>query len=266
MPSVSRVTRLLLLVAAIVATAAQAEQPPVSQSTTFEAASIRPVEWHMGCHSSLPSGSTHFGVTCRPLLALIAMAWNVTGDEIQGGDRSALGTLYDVNATVPDNKPWSDFNTIRPMLRQLLIERFHLSVHTGSKKEAGYGLYIAKGGAKLKPSKRDISQEGEAAGAPSANWLSDSHVQSRGANMFHVTSLFSLALREPVVDHTGLSGTFNIDLDFAPLRSTNAAATDSPLPSFFSAVEDTLGLQLRPEQVTVPNLIIDHVDANPSPN
>jgi uncharacterized protein (TIGR03435 family) len=189
------------------------------------------------------------------------MAWNVTGDEIRGGDRAALATFYDVSATVPDNKPWTDFNTIRPMLRQLLIDRFHLSAHASSKKEAGYGLYVAKGGMKLKPLERNIGQDGEAAGAPAANWLTESHVQGRAATMPYIASLFSLVLREPVVDQTGLSGIFNIDLDYAPLK-----ATDSTLPSFFSAVEDTLGLQLRPEQVTAPTLVIDHVDAAPTPN
>jgi uncharacterized protein (TIGR03435 family) len=236
-----------------------AAQGPSEQ--TFEVASIRPVEWHMGCHSTLPSGGTHFGVSCRSVLELIAMAWHVTGNDIQGGNRSALESLYDVKATVPDSKPWSDFDTIRPMLRQLLIERFHLSVHTGSRKETGYGLYLAKSGAKLKPSKHNIDQEGEEAGAPSANWISTSHVQGREEKMTQVASLLSLVLREPVVDRTGLSGSYNIDFDFAPLTST-----DSDLPSFFSAVEDTLGLQLRPEQVTAPTLVIDHVDSIPTPN
>jgi uncharacterized protein (TIGR03435 family) len=100
----------------------------------------------MGCHSSLPSGSTHFGVTCRPLLDLIAMAWHVTEDNIKGGDRAALEALYDVESTVPDDKPWTDFDTIRPTLRRLLIERLHLTAHTASKKQSGYGLYVAKGG------------------------------------------------------------------------------------------------------------------------
>jgi uncharacterized protein (TIGR03435 family) len=261
MPSFTCATRLVLIFAAFVTIAAQAQQAVATPDAAFEAASIRPAQWHDGCHSTLPSGSTHFGVTCRPLLDLIAMAWHVTGDNIQGGDRAALETLYDLQATVSDNKPWSDFNTIRPMLRQLLIERFHLSVHTSSKREAGYGLYVAKGGPKLKPSNYEISRKGEEAGAPSANWLSLSHVQGRGANMSSVAGLFALVLREPVADHTGLSGSFNIDLDYAPINST-----DSPLPSFFSAVEDTLGLQLRPEQVTVPTLVVDHIDANPTPN
>jgi uncharacterized protein (TIGR03435 family) len=261
MPVFTCSLRWVVILAASLAAAAQTQPAAATPDAAFEAASIRPVEYRLGCHSTLPSGSTHFGVSCRPLLDLIAMAWHVNGNEIQGGDRSALGTLYDVKATVPDNKPWSDFDTIRPMLRQLLIERFHLSVHSGSRKEAGYGLFLAKGGAKLKPAKHDIGQQGEEAGAPSPNWLSASHVQGRGANMSRVASLLSLVLREPVADHTGLSGSYNIDLDFAPLNST-----DSTLPSFFSAVEDTLGLTLRPEQVTLPTLAIDHVDAAPAPN
>ena len=79
--------------------------------------------------------------------------------------------------------------------------------------------------------------------------------------MPHIANLFSFVLRERVADHTGLSGIYNVDLDFAPLNGT-----DSPLPSFFSAVEDKLGLKLHPEQVTVPTLVIDHVDATPTPN
>ncbi len=236
------------------------------QAEAFEAASIRPAEWHVGCHSSLPSGSTHFGVTCRPLLDLIAMAWHVTGDNIKGGDRSALEVLYDVEATVPDNKPWTDFNSVRPMLRQLLIERFHLVVHNASKKQSGYGLYVARGGIKLKSLNQQNGEEGEKAGAPAANWLTESHVQGRADDMPYVANLFSLVLREPVVDHTGLPGVFNIDLDFAPVRPTTSGPTDPSLPSFFSAVQDKLGLQLRPEQVVVPILMIDHVDASPTPN
>jgi uncharacterized protein (TIGR03435 family) len=194
------------------------------------------------------------------------MAWHVTRDNIQGGDRAALEALYDVEATVPDDKPWTDFNTIRPLLRQLLIERFHLAVHTASKKQSGYGLYVARGGVKLKPLNQKNGQVCEEAGAPAANWLTESHVQGRADDMPYVASLFSLVLHEPVVDRTGLTGVFNIDLDYAPLRSATVRSTGSPLPSFFSAVQDSLGLQLRPEQVVVPILMIDHVDATPTPN
>jgi len=65
----------------------------------------------------------------------------------------------------------------------------------------------------------------------------------------------------PVVDHTGLSGTFNIDLTYAPDSST-----DSDLPSLYTAIEEQLGLKLKPEKVTVDTLVIDHVDGTPTPN
>lgn len=250
-----------MILAAALATAARAQQAAAKPQPAFEVASIRPMQWSMDCRTLLPSGSTHFGITCRTLLDLIAMAWHVQGDDIQGGDQSALTNLYAVNATLPDNKTWSDFETIRPMLRQLLIERFHLSVHPSSRKEAGYGLYVAKGGPKLKPSDRNLLQEGEKAGAQPLTWLTVSHVQIRDATMSGIAITFSRVLRQPVADRTGLPGSYNIDLDYAPL-----AATESTLPSFFSAVEDQLGLHLHPEQVTVPTLVIDHVDASPTPN
>lgn len=235
---------------------------PVPAEQTFEAASIRPMESNtIDCQTMLPSGGTHFGVGCRSLLGLIAMAWHVWGDDIEGGDRSALATLYDVRATLPNNETWTDFDTIRPMLRQLLIERFHLVVHTGSKTEAGYGLFVAKGGAKLTRVDHNSYQEGKKGGAPASNFITLTHVQGRAETTSDIATLFSLVLRQRVADHTGVSGNYNVDLDFAPLNGT-----DSPLPSFFSAVEDKLGLKLKPEQVTVPTLVIDRMDAAPTPN
>jgi uncharacterized protein (TIGR03435 family) len=209
----------------------------------------------------LPSGGTHFGLGCRSLRELIGISWHVWGEDIQGGNQSGLSTLYDVRATLPGNKTWTDFDEIRPMLRQLLIERFHLVVHTGSKTEAGYGLFVAKGGAKLTRVDHNSYHDGEKAGAPASNFITLTHVQGRAETTSEIATLFSLVLRQRVADHTGLPGNYNVDLDFAPLNST-----DSPLPSFFSAVEDKLGLKLRPEQVTVPTLVIDHVDATPTPN
>ena len=226
----------------------------------FETASIRPVEWRMGCFGMLPPGGTHFAISCYNLRQLIAVAWGVDPDNIQGGDASAMSTNYDIRATTPGDKPWV-FASARLMLQRLLIERFHLSVHSGSRKEAGYGLFIAKGGAKLKPVVYESSKDGVTAGAPSQNYITETRIQGRQVKMNVIASLLSRAVREPVEDHTEISGFFNIDLEFAPLNGA-----DSPLPSFFSAVEDQLGLKLKPETVTIPTLVVDHVDSAPTPN
>jgi uncharacterized protein (TIGR03435 family) len=64
-----------------------------------------------------------------------------------------------------------------------------------------------------------------------------------------------------VVDKTGIAGSYDIKLDFAP-----DLGTDSSLPSLFSALQDTLGLKLQAQQVPVNMLVIDHVERVPTEN
>jgi uncharacterized protein (TIGR03435 family) len=65
----------------------------------------------------------------------------------------------------------------------------------------------------------------------------------------------------PVVDKTGIAGSYDIKLDFAP-----DLETDSSLPSVFRALQDTLGLKLLAQQVPVETLVIDHVERAPTEN
>src|SRR5262249_23099936 len=73
-----------------------------------------------------------------------------------------------------------------------------------------------------------------------------------------------------VVDKTGLSGTFDLTVDYAPQLpggQPGADATgDSSLPStIFTALQEQLGLKLVPETGPVDVLVIDHVE-EPSAN
>src|ERR1017187_4026478 len=74
----------------------------------------------------------------------------------------------------------------------------------------------------------------------------------------------------PVVDETGLSGTFDFSLNVTPVRnSTSAPGTESQLdaggPTFEEALKEQLGLKLRPTKAPIQVLVIDHVE-QPSPN
>ena len=60
----------------------------------------------------------------------------------------------------------------------------------------------------------------------------------------------------PVVDHTGLTGTYNYTLQFG--REWSARDQDS-WPSIFTAVQEQLGLKLEAEHESVPNLVVDHI-------
>jgi uncharacterized protein (TIGR03435 family) len=61
----------------------------------------------------------------------------------------------------------------------------------------------------------------------------------------------------PVVDETGLTGTFDIQLSFAHPRF-NANAKDAP--DLRQALQDPLGLKLEAKTATRPMLVIDSIE------
>jgi uncharacterized protein (TIGR03435 family) len=65
----------------------------------------------------------------------------------------------------------------------------------------------------------------------------------------------------PVVDETGLTGSYDIDFSYAP----NAEA-ESALPSFGGGFEEATGLLLKPQMVPVETIVIDSVDKVPTEN
>ncbi len=244
---------------ALMSMAARAQQPAAQAGAAFETASVRPSHVTASCFSMLPPGSTHYDLTCVSLRFLIALAYNGSTSHIEGGG-NALESLYDLRATTPDEIPWTA-ESVLPMLRQFLAERFHLVVHTGKREIAGYGLAVAKGGPKLHAVAAESVVQGHKAGEPSQNFTYPGHAQGRGLNSDGIASLLAMVLQAPVVDHTGISGLYNVDLSYAPDN-----APDSSLPSLFTAVEEQLGLKLKPEKVMVDTIVVDHADDAPTPN
>ena len=73
-----------------------------------------------------------------------------------------------------------------------------------------------------------------------------------------------------VIDKTGLSGTFDITVDYTPFVSQPGAdvgESDSSSPSsIFTALKEQLGLKLVPQTGPVDVLVIDHIDEKPADN
>ena len=82
---------------------------------------------------------------------------------------------------------------------------------------------------------------------------------------------------KPVVDQTGLPGAYDFQLkwtpdesQFAQFRGTGAVVpppTDDPAapPTLYTAMQEQLGLKMRPAKSLVDVIVIDHVD-RPSEN
>jgi len=84
-----------------------------------------------------------------------------------------------------------------------------------------------------------------------------------------VGALFSGLVRgtgRPVVDRTGLTGRYDINLSWMPVDMTPQQLEDVPKDirpaemSVFEAVEQQAGLKLEPARAPVPVLVIDSVE------
>ena len=76
------------------------------------------------------------------------------------------------------------------------------------------------------------------------------------------------ALGSPVEDRTGLTGVYDIHLEFSPRPApgTAPAVASDPGPDILDAIQSQLGLKLTSAKVPVESLVIDHADKTPTEN
>ena len=85
-----------------------------------------------------------------------------------------------------------------------------------------------------------------------------------------------IVIGRPVADHTGLSGNFDIHLEFDPQGvnlgngptglSSEVDKSDSTQPSIFSALQQQLGLKLQSHKEPTEVLVVDHLERLPAAN
>jgi uncharacterized protein (TIGR03435 family) len=214
-----------------------------------------------------PAGGTFTGTNVT-LQMLIVMAYKVKTFEISGGPAWMDAARYDVAAKTADSIVEEQF---RSMLQALLAERFRLAAHRETRTMAVYSLTAAKGGLKLpnaNPSPCSASglaakafpeQPAKACGAFG---LESTLLEGRTVAMPMLTNGLSTLLGRPIVDHTGYTGTFDVELQFAPLENSASGANtaDSTFPSLFTALQEQLGLKLEAQRGPAEILVIDHAE------
>ena len=139
-----------------------------------------------------------------------------------------------------------------PLLQHLLQQRFHLAAHWESRTVPGYELVVAKGGAKLQPAKEGVHPYGQ---------ILPDGIQASGYGLDSLAAILHSPTGRPVVNKTGITGTYDIKLDYAPRNDPN-----STLPDLFTAIQEQLGLKLVSQKVPAQILVIDHVDQTPTEN
>jgi uncharacterized protein (TIGR03435 family) len=221
-----------------------------ASSRSFEVASVRASQHGCGMTSISPWAGARFSVKSATMQLLLNIAFDVRGDQIS----SKLGWLdtqcYDVDAKLEGDTGVS-YEEVKAPLQQLLAKRFQLAFHRENKDVSGYALVVAKGGPRLQKGK---------GGSTSAYILPDG-LRGEGISMTTLAAMLSSPVGQQVVDKTGITGNYNIDLKYAP-----TGATDSQYPSVFTAVQEQLGLKLEPQKVPVEMLVIDHLEKMPTEN
>ena len=256
---------------------------PAAAPLAFDAISIHPtkiktisvnedVETTRMVLSDPPDGYHVENITLK---GLIMEAYGVKWDDIVGGPDWIENTGYDIDAKVTpaaDSPPPRLTRAQRKqMIQSMLADRFKLVVHNETKDAPIFDLDLAKGGSKL-PIAIPNDTFAKGINGLDGNPVSSGYpvLLSRGRLFGQAVTIASLIdylkqeLKRPVVDKTGLTGKFDLSLQWTP----DNTLPDSPLaggPSIFTAVQEQLGLKLTSTHGPVKTLVIDHVEP-PSPN
>ena len=286
--------------ACALASATQGEAPQ-----TFEEASIKHIVLTPGRRLTPLDGGpgtkspTRMAGTAT-MKALLRLAYGVKPYQVRGPAWIDTET-YEIAAIVPAG---ANKMQAANMLRELLVERFHLAAHRETRQVPIYVLLAGRGGPKLReadPAAEEDEQRARAAGGfqrPSVTIGPDGFPQipadaripgnftltlssgeflrtklfARHQNMDQLAATIAEYLKCSVVDQTGLTGRYDFTLAFEsdPLepgeRTQPGAASENSGPTIFAAVQEQLGLRLEPKRGPVEMVIVDRVDRVPTQN
>jgi uncharacterized protein (TIGR03435 family) len=249
-----------------------------------------------------PNGGL-FSARGWPLITYIFFAYKLQGNQGQALVPQLPGWVmtdrFDIEARA-DGNPAKD--QMRLMMRSLLADRFKFAVHTETKEMPVLAFVLAKPGKtgpQLQPHPADApcqtNLEPTSPAHPIPDLLSQkvpgrfpaicnsilgtpssapglSRLGGRNVTIGFFADLMSqrVNLGRPMIDATGLKGTFDILLEFKP--ESRAAATpgaDTPSepdgPTFEEALRDQLGLKLESRKSAMEVIVVDHIE-RPSEN
>jgi uncharacterized protein (TIGR03435 family) len=260
-----------------------AEPSPASVSTNV---AMGPGDYYS------PNGGL-FSATNSPLYAYIAFAYKLSAN--QGRilrdqvPKWVLSDRFDIQARV-DGNPTKD--QMRLMMQSLLADRFKLVMHRETRQLPIYGLVLDKAGklgsglqphSQTTPCSTDMGPMPAPGAAIPTTVVACGGIQgmpgstpgrmalgARNVNLeLFANSLPGLGnVDRPVVDKTGLNGTFDLHIEFTPQFNGPPPPDFKPDPdgpTFLEALKEQLGLKLEPQTGPVDVLVLDHVE-EPSPN
>jgi uncharacterized protein (TIGR03435 family) len=272
---------------------AQASRSDQRPPGAFEVASVKenrlPLDGQLALRPRIrrhPAG--HFDASWVTLRLLIMEVYGVRPYQILDAPEWVLTDHFDVETRAPLGADAADTDA---MLRLVLEDRFGLVVRHETRRIPTYALEIADRQRGVGPgirrppercesiaAQRNTPQSSTAQtalrdGLPDCQhawgWREPGWMFVRSGPIASLSRMLEGGVGRPVIDNTGLTGAYDIDLRFAPERALRLADDGWIAPvdeaSAFTAVREQLGLNLRPRQDEFPVLVVAGV-RRPSPN
>jgi uncharacterized protein (TIGR03435 family) len=238
-------------------------------SPVFEVATIKPSQPGRPGKGIRVQPGRHFSTLNTSLSDLMTFSYGIHPRQITGAPDWVATEKYDITAQ-PDGEGEPNDKQWKMMLQKLLTERFKLAFHRDKKELTVYAIVVGKTGSKLTKS------EGDPNGLPGLGFRGLGALIARNANMTDFAGLLqSTVLDRPVVDQSELPGRYDFTLNWTPDETQfgglgmrpppPADNASSNLPDLFTAMQEQLGLRLKPSKEPVDVLVIDHVE-KPSEN
>jgi uncharacterized protein (TIGR03435 family) len=233
---------------ALIALHAQSAAPPRLE---FEVASIKPRPPSDGpLRVSMASEHGQIRYVNVTLRACIRKAYGLrVYPPAQGGDPLSTDR-YDIMAKASGDA--SEEHSMR-MLQALLEDRFKLVVHREMRELPVFALVVGRKGPKF----REVKDDGSGAEIGGGE---GHQIKARHISMKLLAGALQGYIGDPVLDETGLTGVYNLNLDFTIDEGISAEG-----PRIFEAVQEQLGLKLEARKAAVEVIVIDHFE-KPSAN
>jgi uncharacterized protein (TIGR03435 family) len=242
---------------------------PAAKLPVYEVVSVRE---HKDAHGNSFNG-TASGVRITASLAEVLKEayglFYLTDDQIVGLPPWAKSKEFDIEAKVADEDVAAYRKLTREqqgaMLLQALQDRFALKAHRETAEGPVYYLVVSRNGLKLALTNPEVNGPAGShmSGCKSGcMWSSDGHLEAKGVDMTKIAGFLNRETQRTVIDKTGLTGSYDVTLDWTSTRYGPADAANQlgAPPEIFTAIQEQLGLKLEPGKGPVETIVVDHME------
>ncbi len=237
-----------------------------AQRPEFEVASVKHSAFN-GRFEPLRRSGTLVTAHNTQVGSFIWYAYNIQGAyQVEGIPNWADDVRwFDLDARTPAN---ATEEQVRLMMQSLLENRFKMKSHRETKQLPAYALMLGKG--KLKLAEASSGDEPlivtiesrklpQAPGTCSNSlWVAGAHLVCHAVTIQRIATQVGSALGSPVVDRTGLTGKYDMDLLYWP--DDRPPQTGEILSPTISQALGDLGLRLEKSTGPVEVLVIDRIE------